>query len=134
MVALSGPFIWTNGHVCIFGMWLGPDLQLNNHWSEVQSEARVVVQTWLRWRLSIKGKIEACAPYVFPIILYQLAILLLRKEKKEGARLLVGHRIVWWSQASCLHRDCCSTSVSYFPGNASLDVPSSRFKVGLGGC
>ena len=70
-----GPFEWTNGPIKILGIWFGPDLQLELNWSEVQVKVEGSVQTWLRRRLSLKGRAEACATYVFPMILYRLSVL-----------------------------------------------------------
>ena len=63
---LPGPFRWSDGLVCILGVWFGPDLQLERNWSEVHAKVNAQVEIWLSRRLSLKGKAEACAAYVFP--------------------------------------------------------------------
>ena len=72
---LPGPFRWSDGPVRILGLWFGPDLQLEWNWSEVQAKMNAQVGIWLSRRLSLKGRAEACATYVFPLILYRLAVL-----------------------------------------------------------
>ena len=37
-VTLPGPFRWSDGPVRILGVWFGPDLQLEQNWSEVQAK------------------------------------------------------------------------------------------------
>ena len=67
---LPGPFRWSDGPIRILGVWFGPDLQLEQNWSEVQAKVNAQVGIWLSRRLSLKGRAEACAVYVFPLILY----------------------------------------------------------------
>ena len=74
---LPGPFRWSGGPVRILGVWFGPDLQLERNWSEVQAKVNAQVRICLSRSLSLKGRAEACAVYVFPLILYRLAVLLL---------------------------------------------------------
>ena len=63
---LPGPFRWSDGPIRILGMWFEPDLQLERNWSEVQTKVNAQVGIWLSRRLSLKGRAEACATYVFP--------------------------------------------------------------------
>ena len=79
---LPGPFRWRDGPIRILGVWFGPDLQLERNQSEVQAKVNVQVGTWLSKRLSLKGRVEACAVYVFPLILYRLAVLPLPKARR----------------------------------------------------
>ena len=76
---LPGPFRWSDGPVCIRRVWFGPDLQLKRNWSEVQAKVNAQMGTLFSRRLSLKGRAEACAGYVFPLILYRLAVLSLLK-------------------------------------------------------
>ena len=62
---LSGPFRWSDGSIRILGVWFGPGLQLERNWSEVQTKVNAQVGIWLSRRLSLKGRAEACATYVF---------------------------------------------------------------------
>ena len=78
---LPGPFRWSDGPACILGFWFGPDLQLERNWSEVQAKVDAKVETLLPRRLSLKGRAEVCTVYVFPLILYRLAILSLPKAR-----------------------------------------------------
>ena len=79
---LPGPFRWSDGPIRILGMWFGPDLQLEQNWSEVHAKVNAQVGIWLSRRLSLKGRVEACAAYVFPLILYRLAVLPLPKAHR----------------------------------------------------
>ena len=74
-VPLPGPFSWTDGPIRILGVWYGPDLQLEKNWSEVHARVETSVGIWLRRRLSLKGRAEACVTYVFPLILYRMSVL-----------------------------------------------------------
>ena len=61
---------WSDGAIRILGVWFGPDLHLERNWSEVHAKVNAQVGIWLSRRLSLKGRAEACAAYVFPLILY----------------------------------------------------------------
>ena len=74
---LSGPFRWSHGPIRILGLWFGPDLQPERNWSEVHDKVNAQVGIWLS-----KGRAEACAVYVFPLILYRLAVLPLPKPRR----------------------------------------------------
>ena len=108
-VALPGPFSWTDGPVRILGVWFGPDLQLEKNWSEVKSKVEARVETWLRRRLSLKGRAEACATYVLPTVLYHLAVLPLCESRKVAierllTKLLWGGRKHWVRKETCYQR------------------------------
>ena len=79
---LPEPFRWSDGPVRILGVWFGPDLQLERNWSEVQAKVNALVGIWLSRRLSLKGRAEVCAVYVFPLILYRLAVLPLPEARR----------------------------------------------------
>ena len=92
---LPGPFRWSDGPIPILGVWFWPNLQLERNWSEVQTKVNAQVGIWLSRRLSLKGRAEACATYVFPLILYRLAVFPLPKERRLAlqqslSRLLCG--------------------------------------------
>ena len=48
----GGPFCWSDGPICILGVWFGPGLQLKQNISEVLAKVKAQVVTWLRNRLS----------------------------------------------------------------------------------
>ena len=79
---LPGPFRWSDGPVRILGVWFGPHLQLERNWSKVQFKVNAQVGIWLSRRLSLKGRMEACAVYVFTLILYRFAVLPLPKARR----------------------------------------------------
>ena len=99
---LPGPFRWSDRPICIFRVWFGPDLQLERNWSEVRAKANAQVGIWLSRRLSLKGRVEACAVYVFPLILYRLAVLSLPKARRLALQQSLS-RLLWeaegrWSE------------------------------------
>ena len=103
---LPGPFRWSDGHVRILGVWFGPDLQLEQNWSEVQTKVNAQVGIWLSRRLSLKGRAEAYPTYVFPLIIYRLAVLPLPKAR----RLAFKHslpRAIWGSARPMIRRQVC---------------------------
>ena len=66
---LPEPFRSSDGPVHILGVWFGPNFLLGRNWSEVQAKVDAQVGTWLpRW-LSINGRAEVCALYVFSLII-----------------------------------------------------------------
>ena len=81
-VPLPGPFRWSDGPVRILGVWFGPGLQLKRNWLEVRAKVDAKMVAWLRRRLSLKGRAEMCAEYVFPLILYRLSVLPLPKDHR----------------------------------------------------
>ena len=87
---LLGPFRWSDGPIRILGVWFGPDLQLERNWSEVHAKVGI----WLSRRLSLKGRAEACAAYVFPLILYRLAVLPLPKARRLALQRSL-YRLLW---------------------------------------
>ena len=91
---LPRPFRWSDGPIRILGVWFGPDLQLERNWSEVQTKVNAQVGIWLSRRLSLKGRTEACATYVFPLILYRLAVLPLPKERRLALQQSLS-RLLW---------------------------------------
>ena len=102
-----GPFEWTNGPIKILGIWFGPDLQLELNWSEVQAKVEGSVQTWLRRRLSLKGRAEACATYVFPMILYRLSVIPLPRDRLKALERLL-FTLLWKkaTKAKVLRKVC----------------------------
>ena len=81
-VPLPGPFRWSYGPVRILGAWFGLGLQLERNWLEILAKVKAQVGTWLRRRLSLKGRAEVCAVYIFPLILYRLSVLPLPREHR----------------------------------------------------
>ena len=65
-VPLPGRFRWSDGPVCILRVWFGPGFKLEWNWSEVRANVEALESTWLRKRLSLKGRAEMCAVH-FPL-------------------------------------------------------------------
>ena len=78
----------SDGPIRILEVSFRPDLQLELNWSEVQ------VGIWLSRRLSLKGRAEACAVYVFHLILYRLAVLPLPKAHRPALQQSLS-RFLW---------------------------------------
>ena len=91
-IPFQGPS--TDGPVRILGVWFRPDLQLERNWSEVQSKGNAQVGIWLSRRLSLKGRAEACAVYVFPLVLYRLAVHPLPKARRLALQQSL-FRLLW---------------------------------------
>ena len=115
---LPGPFRWSDGLVHILGVWFGPDLQLERNWSEVQAKVNAQVGIWLSRRLSLKGRAEACAVYVFPLILYRLAVLPLPKARRLALQRSLT-RLVWGGARPMVRRQVCIQCTR----NGGLGVP-----------
>ena len=61
---------------------------------------------WLSRRLSLKGKAEACAGYVFPLILYRLAVLPLPKARRLALQKSFS-RLLWGGARPIVRRQVC---------------------------
>ena len=103
---LPVPFRWSDGPIRILGVWFGPDLQLERNWSEVQTKVNAQVGIWLSRRLSLKGRAEACATYVFPLILYRLAVLPLPKARRLALQQSLS-RLLWGGARPMVRRQVC---------------------------
>ena len=103
---IPGPFRWSDGPVCILGVWFGPDLQLERNWSEVQAKVNAQVGIWRSRRLSLKGRAEACAVYVFPLILYRLAVLPLPEARRLALQRSLS-RLLWGGARPIVRRQVC---------------------------
>ena len=103
---LPGPFRWSGGPIRILGVWFGPDLQLERNWSEVHAKVNAQVGIWLSRRLSLKGRAEACAAYVFPLILYRLAVLPLPKAHRLALQQSLS-RLLWGGAKPMVCRQVC---------------------------
>ena len=94
---LTEPFLWGDAPVCILGMWFMPDLQLERNWSEVQAKVDAQAGSWIPGRLSLKGRAEVCAVYVFLLILYPLVVLPLPGERRLALQRSLT-RLLWGSR------------------------------------
>ena len=103
---LPGHFRWSDGPVRILGVWFGPELQLERNWSEVQAKVNAQVGIWLSMRLSLKGRAEACGIYVFPLILYRLAVLPLPKARRLALQRPLS-RLLWGRARRMVCRRVC---------------------------
>ena len=103
---LPGPFRWSDGPVRILGMWFGADLQLERNWSEVHAKVNAQVGIWLSRMLSLTGRAVACAVYVFPLILYRLAVLPLPKARCLALQRSLS-RLFWGGARPMVRRQVC---------------------------
>ena len=103
---LPGPFHWSDGPVRILGVWFGPDLQLERNWLEIQAKVNAQVGIWLSRRLSLKGRAEACAVNVFPLILYRLAVIPLPKVHRLALQRSLS-RLLWGGARPMVPRQVC---------------------------
>ena len=103
---LLGPFRRSDGPIRILGVWFGPDLQLERNWSEVHAKVNAQVGIWLSRRLSLKGRTEACAVYIFPLTLYRLAVLPLPKAHRLALQRSLS-RLLWGRARPMVRRQVC---------------------------
>ena len=61
---------------------------------------------WLSRRLSLKGRVEACAVYVFLLILYRLAVLPLPKARRLALQRSLS-RLLWGGAKAIVRRQVC---------------------------
>ena len=81
-------------------------LALERNWSEVQIKVYAQVGIWLTRRLSLKGRAEACATYVFPLILYRLTVLCLPKARRLALQRSLS-RLLWGGARPMVRRHVC---------------------------
>ena len=105
-ILFQGPSAEVTDPFRILGVWFGPDLQLERNWSEVQTMVNAQVGVWLSRRLSLKGRAEACAVYVFPLILYRLAGLPLLKARQLALQRSLS-RLLRSGARPMVHRQAC---------------------------
>ena len=103
---LPGPFRWSDGPIRILGVWFGPDLRLERNWSEEHAKVNAQVGIWLSRRLSLKGRTDAYAVYVFPLILYRLAVLPLPKAHRLALQRSLS-RLLWGGARPIVRRQVC---------------------------
>ena len=72
---LSGPFIWRDGPCKIFGVWFGPDLQLEKNWPEILEKVVAATELWQRKQLSLKSPTEAHGSHIYSLVVYRLLVL-----------------------------------------------------------
>ena len=73
---------------------------------------------WPSRRLSLKGRAEACATYVFPLILYRLAVLPLPKARRLALQQSLS-RLLWGGARPMVRRQVCIQR----PRNRGLGMP-----------
>ena len=61
---------------------------------------------WRSRRLSLKGRVEACATYVFPLVLYLLAVLPLPKARRLELQQSLS-RLLWGGGRPMIRRQVC---------------------------
>ena len=105
-IPLPGPFRWSDGLIRILGVWFGSGLQLEWNWLGVRAKIETQVGTWLRKRLSLKGRVEVCAVYIFPLIRYRLSVLRLPKNHRV-ALIQSLFKLLWKGQSPLVRRQVC---------------------------
>ena len=120
-IPLPGPFRWSDGPIRIYGVWFGLGLQLERNWSEVRAKIEAQVGTWLRRRLSLKGRVEVCAVYIFPLILYRVSVLLLLKDH-QVALIQSLFKLLWKGRSPLVRRQVCCQR----PRNRGLGMPDLK--------
>ena len=117
-VPLPGPFRWSDGPVRILGVWFGPGLQLERNWLEVRTKVEAQVAAWLRRRLTLKGRAEVCAEYIFPLILYRFSVLHLPKDHRVALERSL-FKLLWKGRSLMVRRQVCYQR----PRDRGLEIP-----------
>ena len=73
---------------------------------EVRAKVEVQVGTWLRRRLSLKGRAEVFAVHIFPLILYRLSVLPLPKDH-QAALIQSLFKLLWKGGSPLVRRQVC---------------------------
>ena len=109
-------------------MCFGPGLQLEWNWSEVQARNDAQVGTRLQRQLSLKGRAEVCAMYIFPLILYRLSVLPLPRNHQLVLQQSL-FKLLWGDWRPMVHRRvCCQVMGSRYAWSGE---PQVRWKTGL---
>ena len=127
--SLPGPFRWSDGPVPILGVWFGPDLQLERNWLEVQAKVEAQVGAWFRRLLSLKGRAELCAVYIFPLILYWLSVLPLPRNHRVALEQSLS-KLLWKARSPLVSRQVCCQCPR--EGGLGMPDPESHRLVYLG--
>ena len=101
----------SDGPVRFLGVWFGPSLQLERNWLELRAKVEAWVVALLRRRLSLKGRVEVCAAYIFPLLFYPLSVLPLPKDHRLALeqslfKFLWKGRIPFVRRQFCYQRPC----------------------------
>ena len=116
-VSLPGPFRWSDGPVRILGVFRTrppTEAKLVGGTGKVDAQ----VGTWLQRRLSLKGRVEVCALYIFPLILYRLSVLPLPSNHRLPLQQSLS-KLLWGGQRLMVRRHVCSQH----PRNGGLGMP-----------
>ena len=105
-VPLPGLFHWSDRSICILRVCFGSSFQQERNWLEVQAKVVVQVGTWLQRQLSLKGRTEVCAVYIFLLILYHLSILPLPRGHQMMLKQSLS-KLLWKGQSLMAHRHVC---------------------------
>ena len=105
--------------VRILEVWFGPGLQLDRNWSEVQAKVDAQVGTWLRRRLSLKGRVDVCAVYIFPLTLYCLSVLPLPQLAFQRAFQRSLYKMLWGGRRPMVRKQVCCQRLC----NGDLNMP-----------
>ena len=73
---------------------------------EVQTKVNAQVGIWLSRRLSLPLRVESCTTYVFPLILYRLAVLPLPKARRLALQQSLS-RLLWGGARPMVRRQVC---------------------------
>ena len=106
-VPLPGLFRWSDGPVRILGMWFGPGLRVERNWLEVRAKVEAQMGTCLRRRLSLKGRVEVCAVYIFLLILHRLSVHPLFKVHRL-ALIKSLSKLLWSDRKPMVCREVCN--------------------------
>ena len=73
---------------------------------EVRAKVEAQVVATLRRRLTLKGRVEVCAGYIFPLILYRLSVLPLPKDHRATLERSL-FKLLWKGRSPLVRRQVC---------------------------
>ena len=78
------------------------------HLYQAQSAEVIEVQVgaWFRRQLSLKGRVEVCAVYIFPLILYRLPVLPLPRDHRVALEQSLS-KLLWKGRSPLVSRQVC---------------------------
>ena len=79
---------------------------LTSNWNETGWKVEAQVGAWFRRQLSLNGRAEVYAVYIFPLILYWLSVLTLPRDHRVALEQSLS-KLLWKGRSSLASREVC---------------------------